>query len=132
MLNRQMAERYLGIVRPAYAWTIDKYPITKDPDDGYEFQAEPDGTVSQGPGDVDPALLQRLADGEGERFRMLDDDGTVYFEGRILIPGETGEDSDAGDMHSAPLWDLGEAYGCVTIQYRAKTDAGGTTWEDFE
>lgn len=124
-VSREVAERILGIERPEYAWTIDSYPVT----DG--FQAEPDGTVLQGPRDASDELLERLAKGEGRKFRLLDDDGILYFEGRILIPGEPDPDAPAGDMHFAPLWDLGEGYGCVDIQYRERTERGGTAWQSL-
>lgn len=45
------------------------------------------------------------------KFRLLDDDGEIYFEG---LCGDLNTDADnAFD----PLDSLGEAYGCTTLQY---------------
>ena len=50
---------------------------------------------------------------EGARiFRLLDDDGNVYFRGYML---DLFEDADKA---FAPLDDVGAAYGCTEMQYR--------------
>jgi hypothetical protein len=124
-MNRDMVEQMLGIVRPPYAWRVDVWPATTD-DDGWVFRAEPEGRVDEGPHDAPDNLLARVRSGEGRRFRCRNDDEVVYFEGRILIGSE--EDMD-GELLFAPLWDLGEAYGCTEIQYRERTERGGYTWK---
>jgi hypothetical protein len=58
---------------------------------------------------------------KGRVFRLRDDDGIVYFHGRIWNDPITGEgtEDDFG-----PLEDYGEAFGCTEIQYRV-----GKAWE---
>lgn len=66
-----------------------------------------------GPSTAPDSLVISLRDGKGEPFRLRDDDGTVYFIGRILTrPG------DEADFE--PLDDFGAAYGCTEIQYRVR------------
>lgn len=66
-----------------------------------------------GPSTAPESLTISLRDGKGEPFRLRDDDGTVYFIGRILTrPG------DEADFE--PLDDFGAAYGCTEIQYRVR------------
>ena len=48
---------------------------------------------------------------EGREFRLLDGDGTVYFQGRMWSE-DPGSDDDF-----APLDCYGSAFGCVEIQY---------------
>ncbi len=48
--------------------------------------------------------------GYGIKFRLLDDDGNVYFHGKCI--------TDFGEEAFAPLDDFGAAYGCTDIQYR--------------
>jgi hypothetical protein len=58
---------------------------------------------------------------KGRVFRLRDDDGIVYFHGRIWNDPITGEgtEDDFG-----PLEDYGEAFGCTEIQYLT-----GKAWE---
>ncbi len=121
-MNRQFVESLLGVTHQPYAWTIDTYPET----DG--FRAEPEGTELSGPGNPEPLaeLADALARGEGEKFRMLDDDGIPYCVGRIVFLVPEGERESEWEF--LPLHDLGEAYGCTDIQYRERTEAGGTRW----
>lgn len=66
-----------------------------------------------GPSTAPESLTISLRDGQGEQFRLRDDDGTTYFIGRILTrPG------DEADFE--PLDDFGAAYGCTEIQYRVR------------
>jgi hypothetical protein len=89
----------------AYAWLITKDHITEPGDD------LPSRVGWQGPHDAPAGLLERLNDGDGLTFRMKDDDGEVYYEGRYLGP-------DDEDMFG-PLDDLGRPdAGAVDIQYR--------------
>lgn len=102
-----------------YAWIITGTPTTDD------FQCEPDSFRPTGPHDAPDELLAKLAAGEGDKFRLRDDDNIVYFEGRIIVADP---DEHGGEIMFAPLEDLGRAYGAVDIQYRERTDAGGTKW----
>jgi hypothetical protein len=72
-----------------------------------------------GPGGATDDQLALAA--KGRVFRLRDDDGIVYFHGRIWNDPITGEGSE-DDF--GPLEDYGEAFGCTEIQYRT-----GTTWE---
>ena len=93
-----------------YAWVITKDNITEPGDD------LPSRVGWAGPSTAteDDVKLARV----GRAFRMLDDDGIVYYHGRIWTEDEPGSEDDFG-----PLEDLGTPdAGCVTIQYR---DDGG-------
>ncbi|HEY9550589.1 MAG TPA: hypothetical protein VIR45_13920 [Kiloniellaceae bacterium] len=93
----------------AYGWIIDKDHIA----DG---EAEP-GTLLNavglvGPRDIAHEIETRLKAGEGEPFRLYDDDGELYYEGRI-IGDHTGWDG------FTPLDDFGRPNaGCSDIHYR--------------
>lgn len=94
-----------------YAWIITKDHLA----DGSTITDEA-GTT--GPRRATADLLARLQAGEGQEFRMYDDDGELYYEGRYL-----GDDSE--DMFG-PLDDFGMPNaGAVRIDY--KNDAGA--WE---
>ena len=56
----------------------------------------------------------------GWTFKMYDDDGSLYYSGRLVTPDdETPDDATAG----APLWDFGQPdSGCVTITYPGHPD----------
>lgn len=87
-----------------YGWII-----TKDLLDGVDA-----GTA--GPSDITPALQAQLDAGEGEEFRMHDDDGELYYEGRLL---RTGKLADNDNVLFAPLEDFGlPNAGCTRIYYR--------------
>lgn len=95
--------------------------ITKDRLEDGELSAV--GVI--GPRDASDHDAARLRAGEGVKFRLLDDDGEVYYEGRRL------EESDAdktygGEPELAPLdcWGAPDA-GC-TIQ-EEKNEEG--KWE---
>lgn len=61
-----------------------------------------------------------VAHPEGKKFRMLDDDRVVYYEG-VLV----------GDDDFAPLDDFGAPNaGCVDIQYYCNC-LGGMKWESL-
>ena len=68
-----------------------------------------------GPRNIHPDTLDALKKGKGERFRMLDDDRNVYYEG-LFIEVEGREACEGG---FEPLDDFGTPdAGCVLIQYR--------------
>lgn len=53
---------------------------------------------------------------KGRAFAMYDDDGTLYYRGRIWTAAEPGTETDF-----APLWDFGAPNaGCTEIRYNGK------------
>lgn len=79
---------------------------------------EPEAVGVIGPRDIPDGLRDRLQAGEGQAFRLLDDDREPYYEGR-WIEGDTA-DSD-------PLADYGMPNaGCTIMQVRR-----GGRWEDL-
>lgn len=83
---------------PSYGWIIDKDFI--------------DGTDAgiMGPSDISPLIRVKLLSGQGRKFRMLDDDGEVYYNGRVI-----GDLDDGGD----PLTDFGGPNaGCTLYEER--------------
>ena len=88
-----------------YAWIIDVDHLTDDPSN--------DSFRVTGPGRAPVEMLTRLDRGQGRKFRMLDDDGIVYYSGRIITDIPAGTETDFG-----PLWDFGTPNaGAVDIQY---------------
>jgi hypothetical protein len=77
--------------------------------------------------------VKRLKAGEGTRFRMLDDDGEIYYYGRRL------EESDAdkgyyAEPEFAPLDNFGTPNaGCTELQYDygKKDSKGKVIWESL-
>jgi hypothetical protein len=69
-------------------------------------------TVSiTGPRDITAEQIARLNAGEGAQFRLKDDDGEIYFEGRF-VGDEKSEDA------FGPLDDYGlPDSGCTSIEY---------------
>ena len=107
----------------SYAWRIDAWPNVED-----LGPLEPEGTVITGPSNAPVDLLDRLAKQEGNRFRLVDDDGLVYCKGRIVFrSGEPADDED----EFAPLTDYGApGMGCTTIDYWVKDPVTGTySWQ---
>lgn len=84
-----------------YGWIITKDLI----DEGKAI-----GTT--GPGSIGPDLLNPLEKGVGLKFRMKDDDGEIYYEGRFI-------ESPGADASFAPLDDFGGPNaGCTSIEYK--------------
>jgi hypothetical protein len=96
-----------------YGWMIHQDFLYDDDDMENENDA-----ATIGPRNVDLQIQRRLESGDGEKFRMLDDDRILYYEGRII-----------GDYSGfEPLDDFGMPNaGCTTIQYRGKNGA----WSDL-
>lgn len=100
------------------AWIITKDKIADDD--------EPEGSNLNAIGVVGPGIASdkdkaRLLAGEGRKFRLLDDDGEIYYYGRQLLESDCtqryeenffGQDSDL-----APLTDFGAPNaGCTQIE----------------
>lgn len=99
-----------------YGWIIDKDLIA---DTSEPAETNLNATGLTGPRDISPEITARLKAGEGRKFRMKDDDGELYYEGRI-VSEEEGTEDDFG-----PLDDFGRPNaGCTSIEYY--TDKG---WE---
>lgn len=100
-------------------WIITKDVIGDDAESAGEM----------GPAGISREVADALLDGEGKRFRMLDDDRIVYYYGRWI------EDEEAESLafeacvdDFQPLDNFGAPYaGCTIIQYR--NDKG--QWEDL-
>jgi len=80
-----------------YAWIIDKDRIGNGISVGIA-----------GPADISEQLFNKLKSNVGDKFRMLDDDKNIYYEGRII-----------GNYNGfEPLDDFGQPNdGCVVIEY---------------
>jgi hypothetical protein len=90
-----------------YAWIIDT-----------DLLAEPGHTNTNltGPSRAPALLLHQLEANPdaGDKFRLLDGDGQVYYLGRILEGGPNSDD----DAAFGPLTDFGMPdSGCVEIEY---------------
>lgn len=89
-----------------YGWVIDKDHLF-DPN----AHSDRDDKGTMGPRDISPEHQEMLKKGEGKKFKMYDDDGELYYEGRIV--GECNE--------LEPLDDFGMPNaGCTDIQYKNK------------
>lgn len=110
-----------------YAWIIDKDHLFEDDDPPENNEA---GVT--GPSNAPDELLTRLTAGEGRAFRMFDDDGELYYSGRVIVRGRDGtawRDVDGGEEDFGPLRDFGTPNaGCSHIKYR-QTFAGHAVWE---
>ena len=92
--------------RPArYGWIITSDTLA----DGGPRPTNTNAVGMIGPGDIHPESERRLRAGAGVLFRMLDDDGIVYYAGRLVGQTITGFE---------PLDDFGEPNaGCTEIQH---------------
>lgn len=82
-----------------YGWIIDKDEI-----DG-------SGIGTMGPRSISEDFQKGLLQGSGRKFRMYDDDGELYYEGRILTQADD-------ETLFAPLDDYGTPNaGCTEIRY---------------
>jgi hypothetical protein len=119
-----------------YGWIITKDRLFEDGG----FDQSDVGVV--GPSNIHPELEARLNKGEGIRFRMKDDDGEVYYEGKIVfsepvevtryIPRDGIQFSRVPITDSVPeegfgpLNDFGMPNaGCTTIEFWAHGLRGG-------
>jgi hypothetical protein len=92
-----------------HAWIITKDHLC----DGEYIDRDEAGVC--GPSDADEDLLRRVKAGEGKTFRMWDDDGELYYTGRLLTTEDRwGEE----DVMVAPLRDFGTPNaGAVLIKW---------------
>lgn len=100
------------------AWIIIKDQIAD--------KSEPEGTNLNAKGLIGPGIaterdMQRLRNGEGQKFRLLDDDGEVYYIGRQLTESECTEEYEegmfGGDSQLAPFDDFGRPNaGCAQME----------------
>ena len=106
----------------AYGWIITRDFI--DDDTPYERWGKDSVPVDvSGPRDATPEQLAKAA-ADGAPFKIYDDDGIKYYEGRFWADDESGSDSEAA---FAPLDQYGTPNaGAVTIKYR-NPDTG--EWE---
>lgn len=93
-----------------YGWIIDTDHLY-DPTDP-EVASDKD---TMGPARISEETTNRLVSGEGKPFQMYDDDGELYYTGRIIVP--PGEED--GELLFRPLSDFGEGNaGCTEIRYQ--------------
>jgi hypothetical protein len=98
------------------AWKIDRDLLAE------EFGDEPQ--LAEGPSDRSESAAHTLnTTNLGYRFRLLDDDGEVYYIGRTMFRTvkngvqTTPTNAEAEEVFG-PLWDFGEPNaGCTEIQY---------------
>ena len=94
-----------------YAWIIDKDHLA-DEDAAPGSLADNAATIT-GPSTAPDELLAKLAAGEGDQFRMFDDDGELNYTGRLI--STEGSDSEDG---FGPLDDFGPPNaGATYIRY---------------
>lgn len=105
--------------------------ITKD-------KIESDAVGVTGPRIATENDIARLKAGEGKRFRMLDDDGEIYYYGRWLEDSECSgpyEDGYYGaEPEFSPLDNFGRPNaGCTEIQFDngVKDSKGKVVWESL-
>lgn len=115
------------------AWIITKDKIA-DPTAPVGSNCNAKGLT--GPSTATEADVKRLQAGEGTRFRMLDDDGEIYYYGRQLEESECTDAYENGfwgaESEFAPLDNFGRPNaGCTEIQFdNGKRDAKGkVVWE---
>lgn len=65
-----------------YGWIIDRDELFEDPNHP-SFGDNEAGII--GPRDISEELEARLKNGEGRQFKMYDDDGELYYTGRIVF-----------------------------------------------
>ena len=102
-----------GIESRGYAWLITKDHMFAD-------NPEYDDSGVTGPSDAPAHLLALLKQGEGTVFKMYDDDGELYYSGRLVT---TDEAEGTEDACYGPLGDFGMPNaGAVRIHYPSKPE----------
>mgnify|MGYP000973939704 CR=1 FL=1 len=77
---------------------------------------------TMGPRDISPGVMALLREELGQPFRLYDDDGNLYFEGRMLLdPPNKGcrvQMPSESEWAHAPLYDFGAPdSGCTEIHW---------------
>lgn len=94
-----------------YAWII-----TTDHTEDDEGDA---GVI--GPRTATDEDIARLQAGEGDTFRMYDDDGELYYTGRLVVSGDTDHSDEEACV--APLRDYGTPNaGAILIKWQGHPD----------
>jgi hypothetical protein len=117
------------------AWIITKDKIADaESEEGTNLNAK--GLT--GPSTASERDVERLKAGEGKRFRMLDDDGEIYYYGRWLEEDDCTEEYESGmwgqDSEFSPLDNFGAPNaGCTELQYDngKRDDKGKVVWESL-
>lgn len=92
------------------AFIITRDYITAKGEEGY-------GTGTIGPRTAQPDTIERLANGEGDKFRLVDGDDIVYYHGRFIDDSEReGYDAEA-EFQPLDCYGTPNA-GCAYIEYR--------------
>lgn len=106
------------------AWMITKDNVASDEDRAEHPLGGSNHFATNlcGPSIASEKDLARLRAGEGKRFRMLDDDGEIYYYGKILEQSDCTEEYESGifgaDSDLAPLDNFGAPNaGCTQIEY---------------
>lgn len=115
------------------AWIITKDKIAEaDAPEGTNLNAK--GLT--GPSTASDNDVKRLKAGEGKRFRMLDDDGEIYYYGRWLEEDDCTAEYEEGYYAQSPEFSPLDNFGapnagCTELQYdEGKRDAKGKViWE---
>lgn len=88
----------------SYGWVITKDLL------GEEDDADRSAVGVMGPRNITAPTADALKRGQGRKFRMLDDDGEVYYYGLLIHPDGEGFE---------PLDDFGMPdSGCTDIQFK--------------
>lgn len=91
-----------------YAWIItkDHIPNPEAPEGSYQ-----NARGLTGPADAPHELLENLAAGQGDTFRMYDDDQEIYYTGRGLSVDDEWDDNacfgpvyDFGRPNAGAIW----------------------------
>jgi hypothetical protein len=91
-----------------YAWIIDRdhMPDTDAPEGSYL-----NAKGLTGPSTATDALLARLKAGEGVKFRMYDDDGEIYYTGRlVLADGDENVTTTTSEHYRHPIVNGGTVF----------------------
>lgn len=91
-----------------YAWIITEDHLA-------EHNSDSEVGV-HGPRDVSDENVARLLKGEGDTFRMYDDDDELYYTGRLVVSGNLTHDDEVACF--GPLDDFGMPNaGCTSIRW---------------
>jgi hypothetical protein len=108
----------------AYGWAID---IDHQPDANSPGGTKANATGVTGPSGTPDHIVAELAKGKGRKFRIVDGDGELYYEGRWIGPGWMTDDGARLDESAfGPLADFGTPNaGATDIYYTALANNTG-------